>query len=74
VIAGIAASGAGLHDTSIVYASVLAALVAAASVSLLIRRRTAHSAARTRTKPGVDLPPGPCTVPHCVHSAGPAAR
>ena len=69
VIAGIAASSAGLHDTSIVYAAVLAALVAAASVSLLIRRRSAHRATRTRTRQGLDLPPGPCTVPPCVHSA-----
>jgi MFS family permease len=68
VIAGVAATSAGLHNTSTVYAAVLAALVAGASVSLLIRRRSAHRATRTTpAQPGLDLPPGPCTVPHCAH-------
>ena len=39
VIAGIATTKAGLHDTSIVYATVLGALVAAVTVSLFVRRR-----------------------------------
>jgi len=67
VIAGIAATHAGLHDTSIVYAAALAALVGAATVSLLARRG-ARLPTTTRTHPGADLPPGPCTVPHCIHS------
>jgi MFS family permease len=68
VIAGIAATHTGLHDASIVYAAALAALVATASASLLIRRGS-HPPSHIRAQPAVDLPPGPCTVPPCVHSA-----
>lgn len=67
VIAGIATTDAGLRDTSIVYAAVLGALVAAASISLLLRRGSS-SQTPTPEHPTVDLPPGPCTVPHCVHA------
>jgi hypothetical protein len=47
VIAGIAATHAGLHDPSIVYAAALAALAAAATISLLIHR---HARPRTRVR------------------------
>lgn len=65
VIAGIATTHAGLHDTSLAYAGALIALV------VLALAGTASVAAHTRTpaahrQPHHDLPAMPCTVP-CEH-------
>jgi predicted MFS family arabinose efflux permease len=58
LIAGIATSHVGIHETALIYSVVIAALVATAASSLLVRGlvappQVAHA----------DLPPGPCTVP-----------
>lgn len=70
VLAGIAVTHFGLHDTSLGYAGAVAGLVAVALTSFAIRstaRQVARSPSDTRS---VDLPPCPCTLPHCVRHAG----
>jgi MFS family permease len=62
VIGGIATSHFGLHKTGIVYLVAVAAL-AAAAVSVLIRRMATGRAAREAPHP--EAPPGPGTVPPC---------
>jgi MFS family permease len=72
VIAGTVATHAGLRDTSLGYAAVLAALVAIAFVSLVARRADQPSKARSDSA-SADLPPCPCTLPHTSHQlAAPA--
>jgi MFS family permease len=68
LIAGVASSRFGLHDTSLVYSAAIAALVAAAASSLLLRSPAAHGAPELAAAE-TDLPPGPCTVPPpSIHS------
>jgi MFS family permease len=65
VIAGIATSHYGLHDTALVYSLIVAALAAAAATSFLIRRLRAPAVPeRNRSTPAP--PPGPCTAPPCL--------
>jgi MFS family permease len=62
LIAGIATSHFGLHDTALVYSVVIALLAAAAAGGVLFegsdRTRPPRAAA-----PPPEPPPGPCTVP-----------
>jgi predicted MFS family arabinose efflux permease len=62
LIAGIATSHFGLHDTALVYCIVIALLAVAAAGGLLF-----EGGPRTRAPlaipPARELPPGPCTVP-----------
>jgi hypothetical protein len=62
VLAGIATSHFGLHKTALVY-SVAAAVLAAATVRLLIRQMAGGRPRHVTHHPG--LPPGPGTVPLC---------
>jgi MFS family permease len=65
LIAGVATSRYGLHDTALVYTLVVAALTAAAAGSFLVRRMGA-SGGPQRVTAYPDPPPGPCTVPPCA--------
>jgi predicted MFS family arabinose efflux permease len=61
VIAGIATSRYGLHDTALVYSLVVAALAASGAGSFLVRRMdAARGPERGTSYP--DPPPGPCTA------------
>jgi hypothetical protein len=61
VIAGIATSRYGLHDTALVYSLVVAALAASGAGSFLVRRMdAAREPERGTSYP--DPPPGPCTA------------
>ena len=60
LIAGIATSHFGLHDTALVYSAGIALLAAAATVGFLFESRTRVPQA---AGPLPELPPGPCTVP-----------
>jgi MFS family permease len=71
VIAGIATSRFGLHDTALVYSLVVAALAAVGAGGFLVRpMRGTGSRARAMSYP--DPPPGPCTAPPCLPSAAPS--
>jgi predicted MFS family arabinose efflux permease len=61
VIAGIATSQYGLHDTALVYSLAVAALAAAGAGSFLVRRMGAAGAPERPTG-YPDPPPGPCTA------------
>ena len=66
LVAGYVATLAGLRETAVAYAITLMALVALALFGLGVRRPSGN----TPLKMGeshVDLPPSPCTVPHCLH-------
>jgi MFS family permease len=70
VVAGVATSRYGLHDTARVYSLFVAALAVVGAGSFLGRRIGAAG----RPKRGVrypDPPPGPCTAPPCL-ATGPA--
>jgi MFS family permease len=62
LIAGIATSHLGLHDTALVYCVVIALLAAAAAGGLLFEGSPRIRAPRAAA-PSPELPPGPCTVP-----------
>jgi len=65
VIAGVAATHAGLHDTSIAYGLTLAALVGAAVVGMTVRRRRARLPAPQSTQLRAHhVPPCPGPLPH----------
>jgi hypothetical protein len=65
VIAGVATSHYGLHDTARVYLVAVAGLTAAASATLLSRRlRAGGGPSRAASYP--EPPPGPGTVPPCA--------
>jgi MFS family permease len=66
LIAGIATSHFGLHDTALVYSVVIALLAVAAAGGLLFEgnARTPQAGA-----PAPELPPGPCTVPPSTQAA-----
>lgn len=63
VIAGIATTHFGLHNTALVYSLVVAALAAAAVILLISRIRVAGRVVRYTSSPVA--PPGPGTVPPC---------
>jgi hypothetical protein len=65
VIAGLAASHTGLHDTALAYGAALIVLVGAATAGLLLRRAT-HAHLHHRTPAYLKLPPLAASVPHCL--------
>jgi hypothetical protein len=73
VIAGIATSRYGLHDTALVYSLVVAALAALGAGSFLARRLGALSWPERGVR-YPDLPPGPCTAPPCLPTGSAASR
>ena len=62
LIAGIATSHFGLHDTALVYSVVIALLAVAAAAGFLFEGNARTRAPRA-VAPPPELPPGPCTVP-----------
>jgi MFS family permease len=62
VLAGLASSRFGLHDTALVYSAAVAILVALAAGNFMWRGGTRSDRPSTAAAQ-VDLPPGPCTVP-----------
>jgi MFS family permease len=62
LIAGIATSHFGLHDTALVYSAGIALLAVAAAGGLLFESR-GRTRAPQAVAPPPELPPGPCTVP-----------
>jgi MFS family permease len=62
VLAGLASSRFGLHDTALVYSAAVAILVALAAGNFTWRRGT-PSDAPSSAGAHVGFPPGPCTVP-----------
>jgi MFS family permease len=62
LIAGIATSHFGLHDTALVYSVVIALLAVAAAGGLLFEGDAPTHAPHAAASPH-ELPPGPCTVP-----------
>ena len=62
LIAGVATSHFGLHDTALVYCVVIALLAAAAAGGFLFEGSPRTRAPRAAA-PLPELPPGPCTVP-----------
>jgi MFS family permease len=62
VLAGLASTHFGLHDTALVYSAAVAALVALAAGNFIWRRNTSSD---VPSPPGAEirLPPGLCTVP-----------
>jgi hypothetical protein len=62
LIAGMATSHFGLHDTALVYSAGIALLAAAAAGGVLFERRGRAGAPWAAALPP-ELPPGPCTVP-----------
>src|SRR5579864_6600694 len=62
LIAGIATSHFGLHDTALVYSAVIALLAAAAAGGFLFESR-GRTRAPQAAAPPPEPPPGPCTVP-----------
>jgi hypothetical protein len=70
LLAGVATSNFGLHDTALVYSAAIALLAAAAATGGVLfesRARTRAPQAAANTPP--ELPPGPCTVPPCTQAA-----
>jgi hypothetical protein len=61
LIAGVATTSVGLHDTALVYCASLAALIVAAIALLLLRPRHDPVAPAMHAA----MPPGPCTGPPC---------
>ena len=62
LVAGIATSHFGLHDTALAYSLVIALLAAAAAGGVLFESR-GRTRAPQAAAPPPELPPGPCTVP-----------
>jgi MFS family permease len=65
VLAGIAATHIGLHDTSLAYASAVAVLVATALAGFAVRVTKRTPGVRIE-EGGRDLPPCPGSLPHCT--------
>jgi MFS family permease len=65
LLAGVATSHFGLHDTALVYCAGIALLAAAAAGGVLFESRSRTSAPQAAAPPP-ELPPGPCTVPPCT--------
>jgi MFS family permease len=68
LIAGIATSHFGLHDTALVYSVVIALLAVAAAGGFLFEGHAHTRAPRAAGSPH-ELPPGPCTVPPFAQAA-----
>jgi MFS family permease len=66
LIAGVATTRIGLHETAIVYSTSLAVLVASAIG--LIALRSDGGFAEARRSALVAVPPGPCTTPPCLQT------
>jgi hypothetical protein len=67
LIAGVATTHFGLHDTALLYSVVIALLAAAAAAGVLF-----EGSDRTRAPvdaPSPEAPPGPCTVPPYARAA-----
>jgi hypothetical protein len=73
LIAGIATSHFGLHDTALVYSVVIALLAVAAAGGFLFEGNARTRAPRA-VAPPPELPPGPCTVPPCTQAAAQEAE
>jgi MFS family permease len=73
LIAGVATSHFGLHDTALVYSIVIALLAVAAAAGFLFEGNAPTRAPRAAAPPP-ELPPGPCTVPPCTQAAPPEAE
>jgi hypothetical protein len=73
LIAGIATSHFGLHDTALAYSVVIALLAVAAAGGFLFESN-AHTCAPRAVAPPAELPPGPCTVPPFTQAAPPEAE
>jgi MFS family permease len=73
VIAGIATSRYGIHDTALVYSLIVAALAAVGAGSFLVRRMGAPGGPERGTD-YPDPPPGPCTAPPCLPTAPAPSR
>jgi MFS family permease len=67
LLAGVATSHFGLHDTALVYSAAIALLAAAAAGGALFESR-ARTRAPQAAAPPPELPPGPCTVPPCTQA------
>jgi hypothetical protein len=67
LLAGVATSHFGLHDTALVYSAAIALLAAAAAGGVLFESRTRTRAPQAAAPPP-ELPPGPCTVPPCTQA------
>jgi hypothetical protein len=68
LIAGIATSHFGLHDTALVYSVAIALLAAAAAGGFLLERNSRTRAPQSAAPPP-EPPPGPCTVPPRTQAA-----
>jgi MFS family permease len=68
LIAGIATSHFGLHDTALVYSVVIALLAVAAAGGFLFED-SARTRAPQAAAPPPEPPPGPCTVPPYTQAA-----
>jgi MFS family permease len=67
LLAGVATSHFGLHDTALVYSAGIALLAAAAAGGVLFESR-GRTRAPQAAAPPPELPPGPCTVPPCTQA------
>lgn len=68
LLAGLATSHFGLHDTALVYSAGIALLAAAAAGGVLFEG-LARTRAPEAAAPPPELPPGPCTVPPYAQAA-----
>jgi len=73
LIAGVATSHFGLHDTALVYSVVIALLAVAAAGGVLFEGNASTRAPRA-VEPPPELPPGPCTVSPPAPRRTPAER
>jgi MFS family permease len=67
LIAGVATSRFGLHDTALAYSVVIALLAVAAAGGFLFEGHACTGA--PRPAPPAELPPGPCTLPPSTQAA-----
>ena len=67
LIAGIATSHFGLHDTALAYSVVIALLAVAAAGGILVEGKARAGTPRAVAH-APELPPGPCTVPPCTQA------
>jgi MFS family permease len=76
LLAGVATTHFGLHDTALVYSAGIALLAAAAAGGVLFESRARTRAPRAAAPPP-ELPPGPCTGPpltQAVHQEAEPAK
>jgi hypothetical protein len=67
LIASMATSHFGLHNTALVYSAGIALLAAAAAGGVLFEKRGRAGAPRAAAPPP-ELPRGPCTIPPCTQA------